>query len=103
MKDLHGVAMDRDQLIRQLAEIVAGDAALVLKGWKHLVLVTQIEDDTPDLTGFCYLDDGRAVPVAPTNFDVFDVIEQLREAMAEVDGGRAWLAGLFRVDRGSGK
>jgi hypothetical protein len=103
MKDLHGVVMDRDQLIRRLAETVAGDAALVLNGWKHLVLVTQIEDVTPDLTGFCYTGDGRAVPVSPTDFAIFDVIEQLRDAMAEVDGDRRWLAALFRIDRATGK
>jgi|SRR5882672_3755509 len=103
MNDLHGLAMDRDELMRKLAETVAGDAALLLNGWKHLVLISQIENDTPDLTGFCYTGDGRAKPVSPTDFAIFDVIEKLRDAMAEVDADRPWLAALFRVDRETGK
>ena len=103
MNDLHGVAMNRDQLILNLAEKVAGDAALLLDGWKHLVLVSVIEGDTPDMTGFCYTGDGRAVPVSPTDFTIFDVIEQLRDAMAEVDAKKPWVAALFRIDRESEK
>jgi hypothetical protein len=103
MSDLHGVAMDRDELIRNLAETVAGDAALLLTGWKHLVLISQIDDGTPDVTGFCYTSDGRAVPVSPTDLAIFDVIEQLRDTMAEADANRAWLAAFFRIDRATGK
>lgn len=103
MNGVHGVAMDRDELIRSFAEKVAADAALLLDGWKHLVLVCQIEHGAPDLTGFCYTNDGRAVPVSPSDFSVFDVMEQLRDAMAAVDAGKAWLAALFRIDRATGK
>jgi hypothetical protein len=62
-----------------------------------------IEAGTPDMTGFCYTSDGRAVPVSPTDFDIFDVIEQLRDAMVEVDAKKPWVAALFRIDRESGK
>jgi hypothetical protein len=103
MNDMHGVAMNRDELIHGLAQAIAGDSALLVDGWEHLVLVSQIEDGTPDLTGFCYTGDGRAVPVSPEDFAIFDVIEALREAMAEVDDDRPWLAALFRVDRETGK
>ena len=75
MNDMHGVAMNRDELIRSLAQVIAGDGDLLLDGWKHLVLVSQVDDGTPDLTGFCYTADGRAVPVSPTDFSIFDVIE----------------------------
>jgi hypothetical protein len=103
MNDMHGVAMNRDELIRSLAQVIAGDGDLLLDGWKHLVLVSQIDDGTPDLTGFCYTADGRAIPVSPTDFSIFDVIEELREAMAEADDDRPWLAALFRIDRETGK
>jgi hypothetical protein len=88
--------------MRSLAEVIASDAALVQNGWKHLVLVSVIEAGTPDMTGFCYFADGRAVPVSPTDFGIFDVLEQLRDAMAAADRREPWLAALFRVERESG-
>jgi len=95
--------MDRDALIQCLADAIAGDSALLLDGWTHLVLVSQIEADTPDLTGFCYTDDGRAVPVSPKDFGIFDALEQLREEMAKADGKTPWIAALFRIERKTGK
>jgi hypothetical protein len=94
--------MDRDTLIHRLAETIADDKVLLLDGWTHLVLVSRIEADTPDMTGFCYTADGRAVSVAPKNFGIFDVLEQLRAAMAKVDG-RPWTAALSRIERKIGK
>ena len=102
MKDLPGVAMNRDELMYNLAQVIASDAALVLNGWKHLVLVSVIEAGTPDMTGFAYLADGRAIPVSPTDFGIFDVLEQLRDAMAAADRREPWVAALFRIDRASG-
>ena len=95
--------MDRNELLHRLALAVAGDSALLLQGWKHLVLVSHIEGGTPDMTGFCYTGDGRAVPVSPSDFGIFDVIEELRAAMAAADGGAPWLAALFSIDRSTGK
>jgi len=95
--------MDRDTLIHRLAETIAGDDALLLDGWTHLVLVSRIESGTPDMTGFCYTDDGRAVAVSPTDFGIFDALEQLRDAMAEADGKKPWIAALFRIERATGK
>src|SRR5215510_15672070 len=95
--------MDRDTLIHRLAETIADDQVLLLDGWTHLVLVSQIEADTPDLTGFCYTADGRAVSVAPKDFGIFDVLEQLRDEMAKADGKTPWIAALFRIERKTGK
>ena len=95
--------MDRDTLIQRLADTIAGDGALLLDGWTHLVLVSQIEADTPDLTGFCYIGDGRAVPVSPKDFGIFDALEQLRKEMAKADGKKPWIAALFRIERKTGK
>jgi hypothetical protein len=95
--------MDRDALIHHLAQTIASDGGLLLDGWTHLVLVSQIESDTPDMTGFCYTDDGRAVPVSPTDFGIFDVLEQLRDAMAKADAKKPWIAALFRIERETGK
>lgn len=96
--------MDRDDLIRKLAETVADDDALLLDGWKHLVLVSRMELGTPDLIGFCYLGDGRVITVAPRDFAIFDRLEQLRDAMAEADAARTpWLAALFRIERETGR
>jgi len=119
MDDPHGGAAGRDELIHGLADAIAGDATLLLKDWKQLVLVSQIEDGTPDLTGFCYTEDGRAILVTPTDFAIFDVIEALRDAMARADAeGDAkgdtkenttqntkgpWRAALFRLDRETGQ
>jgi hypothetical protein len=119
MDDPHGGAAGRDELIHGLADAIAGDATLLLKDWKQLVLVSQIEDGTPDLTGFCYTEDGRAILVTPTDFAIFDVIEALRDAMARADDkgevkgdtkGDAkentkgpWRAALFRLDRETGQ
>ena len=95
--------MDRDALIHRLAQTIAGDKALLLDGWTHLVLVSEIEADTPDMTGFCYTDDGRTVPVSPRDFAIFDVLDELRDAMAKLDGKKPWIAALFRIERATGK
>ena len=95
--------MDRDALIHCLAETIAGDKGLLLDGWTHLVLVSHIDAGTPDMTGFCYTSDGRAVPVSPKDFSVFDALEQLRAAMAKTDGKQPWTAALFRIERATGK
>jgi len=123
MDDPQGGAAGRDELIHDLADAIAGDATLLLKDWKQLVLVSQIEDGAPDLTGFCYTGDGRAILVTPSDFAIFDVIEALRDAMARADAdvdttgsveedtkGDAkgepkgpWRAALFRLDRETGQ
>jgi hypothetical protein len=96
------VAEPRDELMERLARAVAADDALLLDGWQHLVLMSHIDAGTPDLTGFCYLGDGQAVPVAPAEFDIFDVVTALRDAMAEADHGPRWQAALFRITRATG-
>jgi len=95
--------MDRDALIHRLAERIAGNKSLLLDGWTHLVLVSHVDADTADMTGFCYTDDGRAVPVSPKDFSIFDVLEELRAVMAEADGKKPWTAVLFRIERATGK
>ena len=92
----------RDELFERLVRAVASDAALMLDGWHHLVLVSHLEAGTQDLTGFSYLDDGRAVPVSPSDFTIFDVLDALRQAMAEADRRPAWQAALFRFERATG-
>jgi hypothetical protein len=91
--------MDRDELLHKLAEAIANDEALLPSGWRHLVLTTKVGDGTLDLAGFSYASDGRAVPVSPRDFAIFDVLEQLRDAMLEADAGRPWIAALFRIDQ----
>lgn len=95
--------MDRDTLVHRLAVIIAGDASLLLDGWTHLVLVSVVEAGTPDMTGFCYAEGGGATPVAPSDFEIFDVLVQLRSAMAEADGKGPWVAALIRVERATGR
>ena len=119
MDDPHGGAAGHDELIHDLADAIAGDATLLLKDWKQLVLVSQIDEGTPDLTGFCYIEDGRAILVTPFDFAIFDLIEALRDAMARADAeGDAkgdtkenttqntkgpWRAALFPLDRETGR
>jgi hypothetical protein len=100
---MEGLTMDRNDLIVRLARVVAQDAGLMLNGWAHLVLISVVESGAVDVSGFCYTEDGRAVPVSPTDFALFDAIDALRQAMAEADDGRAWLAALFRIRRADGK
>lgn len=94
--------MDRDALLHQVAATLAGDPSLLLDGWTHLVVVSVIDAGTPDMTGFCFTHDGKATPVAPSDFEVFDVILQLRTAMAEADGTDPWVAALIRIGRATG-
>jgi hypothetical protein len=96
------VTESRDELMERLARAVAADDALLLEGWQHLTLVSHIDAGTPDLTGFCYLGNGQVVAVAPTDFDIFDVVVALRDAMADADHGPCWQAALFRVARAGG-
>jgi hypothetical protein len=95
--------MDRDALIHRLAETIAGDSELLLDGWTHLVLTSRIEDGTLNMNGFCYAADGDAIPVSPRDFSIFDVLQELREAMAQADGKAPWIAALFRIERKTGK
>jgi hypothetical protein len=95
--------MDRDALIHRLAEAIAGDSELLLDGWTHLVLTCRIEDGMLNMNGFCYTDDGDAVPVSPRDFSIFDVLQELRDAMAQADGKAPWIAALFRIERQTAK
>lgn len=95
--------MVRDALIQRLAETIAGDSELLLDGWTHLVLTSRIEDGMLNMNGFCYTDDGNAVPVSPRDFSIFDVLQELRDAMAQADGKAPWIAALFRIERKTGK
>jgi hypothetical protein len=95
--------MDRDALIHRLAETIAGDSELLLDGWTHLVLTSRIEDGMLNMNGFCYTADGDAIPVSPRDFSIFDVLQELREAMAQTDGKAPWIAALFRIERKTGK
>jgi len=95
--------MDREAFLHRLAEMIAGDSELLLDGWTHLVLTGRIEDGMLNMNGFCYTDDGDAVPVSPRDFFIFDVLQELRDAMAQADGKAPWIAALFRIDRKTGK
>jgi hypothetical protein len=95
--------MDRNALIRRLAETIAGDSELLLDGWTHLVLTSRIEDGMLNMNGFCYTADGDAVPVSPRDFSIFDLLQELRDAMAQADGKAPWIAALFRIERKTGK
>jgi hypothetical protein len=95
--------MDRDALIHRLAEAIAVDRELLLDGWTHLALTSRVEDDSMlNMNGFCYTADGAAIPVAPQDFSIFDVLEELRDAMAKADGKKPWIAALFRIERATG-
>lgn len=95
--------MDREALIHRLAETIAGDSELLLDGWTHLVLTSRVEDGMLNMNGFCYTDDGDAIPVSPRDFSIFDVLQELRDAMAKADGKAPWIAALFRIERQTGK
>jgi len=95
--------MDPNALIRRLAETIAGDSELLLDGWTHLVLTSRIEDGMLNMNGFCYTADGDAVPVSPRDFSIFDLLQELRDAMAQADGKAPWIAALFRIERKTGK
>jgi hypothetical protein len=100
--------MDRDALLHRLAEMIAGDSELLLDGWTHLVLTSRVEDGMLNMNGFCYTADGDAVPVSPRDFSIFDVLQELRDAMAKADTAKAdgkspWIAALFRIERKTGK
>ena len=58
------------------------------------MLTSRIEDGMLNMNGFCYTDDGDAVPVSPRNFSIFDVLQELRDAMAKADGKSPWIAAL---------
>lgn len=94
---------DRDELLLRLAEVIAGDPELVLPGWADLALVSVIEAGTPDLTGFCYRPGQRPRPVAPSDFVLFDVLDELRAVMVRDDAtGRAWVSCLLRLNQATG-
>jgi hypothetical protein len=95
--------MDRAALIHRLAETIAGDSELLLDDWTHLVLTSRIEDGMLNMNGFCYTADGDAIPVSPRDFSIFDVLQELREAMAQADGKAPWIAALFRIESKTGK
>jgi hypothetical protein len=95
--------MDCEALLLRLAGTIAGDSELLLEGWTYLVLTSRIEDGMLNMNGFCYTDDGDAVPVSPRDFSIFDVLQELRDAMAKADGKAPWIAALFRIERKTGK
>lgn len=95
--------MNQNELIHELGALLVQDPGVAKGNWQHLVLVSQVEDDTPDMSGFCYDAQGASIAAAPKNFEVLDRLEALRDAMAEADGKGPWQACLIRIDRPTGK
>ncbi len=91
-----GVMMDRDLLIhRWPRRFLPATVSWLLDGWTHLVLTSRLGDGSLDMNGFCYTAEGDAVPVSPRDFAIFDVLEELRAAMAKTDGKTPWVAASF--------
>jgi hypothetical protein len=95
--------VNRDELVRTVFATLVADPWLAKPGWQHLVLVTVHDTGTCDLMGFCYTHEGRTIPVSPRDFGVFDVLGELRAAMAVQDGGEPWVAALFRLEHDTGR
>ena len=77
--------MDRDALIHRLAETIAGDSGCCSMAGR-ISSDQPLGDGSLDMNGFCYTAEGDAVPVSPRDFAIFDVLEELRAAMAKTDG-----------------
>jgi hypothetical protein len=86
-----------------LVQTIAGDAELMKDGWTHLTLVSVTDGRSQDVTGFCYTDQGKAIPVSPSDVAIFDVLKELRRSMAQADGKPPWVSALFRAERETGK
>jgi hypothetical protein len=93
--------MDRDKLISDLGRKLIADIGTQIDNWAHLVMVGRFEDDEPAMNGFAYLSDGTSEPVAPMDFDILEILRDLRTAMASADRKEPWVQALFRIDRSS--
>lgn len=95
--------MSRDDLILKLGNEIIKDIGKRAQNWQHIVMVGSYEDDDAAMKGFAYLADGTAEPIAPMEFEPFDALNKLREAMAKEDGGDPWVGALLRIERSTGE
>lgn len=95
--------MTRDQLIHEIGTKLVEDIGSAGREFAHLVLAARIERDEPEMAGFAYTKDGDHEPVAPTNFDILDLLLELRNAMAAADKKPPWRAALVRIDGSTGE
>ena len=94
--------MNKNKLIHDIGSKLIKDISPRRK-WDHLVLACRIEQDEPQMNGFAFTKDGKHVPVAPTDFDIPDLLLELRNSMAASDKKAPWLACLIRIERDSGE
>lgn len=93
--------MNKDQIIHEIGSKLVKDIDGRKKGWAHLVIVANIENNDPEMTGFAYFENGEHEPYAPRDFSILRLLVDLRKAMATDDKVEPWQSALFRVDRDS--
>ncbi len=92
--------MDKDELLRAVAEAILANERLTRDGWARIVILAGIEDDGGTwIAGMVYDQDGVDRAVVPGDPDPMPLLGQLREKMAQDDGKGRWLACAIRLDR----
>ncbi len=88
-------------LITALGEMVVEDRSFATRPWVDLALVATITDETEEITGYRYLDDGSFEAEVPEEFGaVLEKLGELRTAMQAVASDhRPWLQCLLQITR----
>jgi hypothetical protein len=96
--------MNKEKLIHEIGSKIIEDIGSRKKNWTHLVLVGTVKrTGEPEMTGFAYFGDGKHAPAAPRDFDILELLDELREAMAVSDKTSPWLTSLIRIERETGE
>lgn len=95
--------MSKDQLIHEIGSYLIEDLDVSATDWAHVVLIVEIENKQPNITGFVYSGDGQYEGWVPSDFEIIDLTLNLRDAMASADQKAPWKAALIRVDRAAGE
>ena len=95
--------MNKDELIHEIGSKLVKDVGSRNRNWAHLVVVGRIERDQPQMTGLAYSMDGEHEPASPRDFDILDLLLELRNVMASADKKAPWRTSLIRINRDTGE
>ena len=86
-------------LIMEIGELIVEDPGLAPRPWHAVSIVTTYDEDSQDLTGYLYDEDGGFEAITLENvMALMDKLDDLRDAM-EDETGDAWVQCLMQITK----
>lgn len=93
------MGLDRaSELLVELGSRVVRDERYADLAWEGIAVVAIVDGGVTQMSGYSYDASGKATPKIPSDRQIFDTFEELRDAM-QAEGKEPWKCALFQVKR----